>query len=111
VEGKEEERKRDSKGPRREYVLNPPAFAWAASLLLGTPAGGKELEHKRGKGRLRHKERVRQEKPLPAAQDQSPGAASFGLPYVQAHAAEGTTRGPPSNIGKEEKEEEEYGGC
>ena len=72
-----------------EYVRNPPAFAWAASLLRGTPAGGPDPRYS---GLYPAAQPASYpSNPYRRSKNQAPGAASFGLPYVQALLAEGTS--------------------
>jgi hypothetical protein len=70
-----------------EYVRSGPAFAWAASLLLGTPAGGPDPRYA-GLYPLAEPASY-PSNPYRHSRNQAPAGASFGLPYVQALLAEG----------------------
>jgi hypothetical protein len=70
-----------------EYVRTPPAFAWAAALLLATPGGGTDQRYS---GIYPPTEPASYpSNPYRKSKTQGPGAATFGLPYVQALFATG----------------------
>jgi hypothetical protein len=71
-----------------EYVHSNPAFFWAASLLLGTAAGGPDPRYA-GLYPLAQPAQY-PSNPYRRSKNQAPAGASFGLPYVQALLAEGT---------------------
>ena len=72
-----------------EYVRPGPAFAWAASLLLATPAGGPDPRYA-GLYPLAEPASY-PSNPYRRSKNQVPAGASFGLPYVQALLAAGTS--------------------
>jgi hypothetical protein len=72
-----------------EYVRSGPAFAWAASLLLGTPAGAADPRYA-GLYPLAQPASY-PSNPYRRSKNQTPAGASFGLPYVQALLAVGTS--------------------
>ena len=72
-----------------EYVRSGPAFAWAASLLLGTAAGGPDPRYA-GLYPLAEPASY-PSNPYRRSKNQTTAGASFGLPYVQALLAEGTS--------------------
>src|SRR5215471_11463600 len=72
-----------------EYVHVIPAFAWAASLLLGTAAGGPDPRYA-GLYPLAQPA-LYPTNPYRVSRTQVPAGASFGLPYVQALLAVGTS--------------------
>ncbi|MCK1512074.1 vanadium-dependent haloperoxidase [Bradyrhizobium sp. 190] len=70
-----------------EYVRTPPAFAWAATLLLATPGGGTDQRYS---GIYPPTEPASYpSNPYRKSKTQGPGAATFGFPYVQALLATG----------------------
>ena len=72
-----------------EYVRSGPALAWAASLLLGTAAGGPDPRYA-GLYPLAQPASY-PSNPYRHSKNQTTAGASFGLPYVQALLAVGTT--------------------
>ena len=72
-----------------EYVHNNPAFAWGASLLLGTAAGGPDPRYA---GLYPPSQAaLYATNPYSRSRTQIPAGPSFGLPYVQALLALGTS--------------------
>ena len=70
-----------------EYVRTPPAFAWAATLLLATPGGGTDQRYS---GIYPPAEPASYpSNPYRKSKTQGPAGATFGLPYVQALLATG----------------------
>ncbi|MGX1169394.1 hypothetical protein AB7M16_005660 [Bradyrhizobium sp. USDA 372] len=70
-----------------EYVHSGPAFGWAAALLLATPGGGTDQRYS---GMYPPAEPASYPSdPYRKSKTQNPGAATFGLPYLQALVAMG----------------------
>ena len=73
----------------RSYVHPSPALAWAASLLLATPAVGPDPRY--GGLYPPAQPALTPRTPTAARGTQTAAGATFGLPYVQALLAEGTS--------------------